>query len=62
MTGLWFAGKLMGQSGMGGWGQVIWHSPCKQAVKGTNYQVTQKNVILIATVTMVNTVTVITGF
>jgi hypothetical protein len=32
------------------------------AVKGTDYPVTQKNGILIVKVTMVNTVTIITGF
>jgi len=54
----------MGQSGIGGWGHVTWQWPCKQAVKGTNYPVTQKCGILTATITMVNTVrpTIITGF
>jgi hypothetical protein len=52
----------MGQSGMGGCGHVIWQWPYKQAVKGTYYPVTQKYGILIATIAMVNTVTIIIGF
>ena len=38
----------MDQSRIGGWGHT-WHWPCKWAVKGTNYPVTQKYWILIAT-------------